>query len=60
MATKDRGLASMSPEKRREIASLGGKAAQQSGKGHSWTAEQSREAGKKGVAARRKQKEQAV
>jgi general stress protein YciG len=43
-----RGFASMTPEKRRLIASLGGKAAQAKGTGHRWTPEKAREAGSKG------------
>lgn len=43
-----RGFGSMSPEKQREIASKGGKAAHQKGTGHEWTSEQAREAGRKG------------
>jgi hypothetical protein len=38
----------MTPERRREIASMGGKAAQANGKGHRFTSEQAREAGRKG------------
>lgn len=37
-----RGLASMSPEKRREIASLGGKAAHAAGTAHKYTSEEGR------------------
>lgn len=43
-----RGFASMSPEKKKEIASLGGKAAHRLGVAHQWTSEEAREAGKKG------------
>jgi hypothetical protein len=38
----------MTPEKRRAIASLGGKAVQASGKAHRFTPEEARIAGKKG------------
>ena len=50
-----RGFAAMSAEKRRDIASKGGKMAHLKGKAHEWTAEQAREAGRKGgsVAHRR-------
>lgn len=47
MANK-RGFACLSPEKRREIASKGGKAAQSKPNAHRWTVEEAREAGKKG------------
>lgn len=39
-----RGFASMDPEKVREIASLGGKAAQASGTAHRYTSEEARAA----------------
>jgi uncharacterized protein len=38
----------MSPEQRRRIASLGGKAAQRKGTAHKWTREEAIAAGKKG------------
>lgn len=43
-----RGFASMDPEKQREIASKGGKAAHQSGNAHEFDSEEAREAGRKG------------
>ena len=43
-----RGFASMSPEKQREIASKGGRAAHQKGTAHEWTSEEARQAGRKG------------
>jgi uncharacterized protein len=43
-----RGFASMSPEKQREIASKGGRAAHQKGTAHEWTSDEAREAGHKG------------
>jgi hypothetical protein len=44
-----RGFASMSPEKRRRIASKGGKAAQRKGTGHRWaSSEEAAAAGSKG------------
>lgn len=43
-----RGFASMSPEKQREIASKGGRAAHEKGTAHEWTAEEARNAGRKG------------
>src|SRR5437660_2726238 len=43
-----RGFASMDPEKRREIASKGGKAAHAQGSAHEFTPEEARIAGRKG------------
>jgi uncharacterized protein len=43
-----RGFASMSPEKQREIASKGGRAAHQKGTAHEWSSEEARAAGRKG------------
>ena len=45
-----RGLAAMSPERRREIASKGGRPSQARGTAHQWTAEEASAAGKKGSA----------
>jgi len=45
-----RGLAAMSPERRREIASKGGRTSQARGTAHKWTPEEASEAGKKGSA----------
>lgn len=47
-----RGFASMSPEKRRAIASLGGKAAHKRGTAHEWNSEEARIAGQRGGRAR--------
>lgn len=44
----NRGFASMSPERQREIASKGGRAAHEKGTAHEWTAEEARQAGRKG------------
>jgi hypothetical protein len=49
-----RGFASMTPEKRRGIASKGGKAAQALGTAHKWTSEEAQYAGHKGGLAYRK------
>ena len=38
----------MSPEKQREIASKGGRAAHEKGTAHEWSAEEARNAGRKG------------
>jgi uncharacterized protein len=43
-----RGFATMDPEKQRRIASEGGRAAHKQGVAHEWSAEEAREAGKKG------------
>jgi len=48
------GFASMSKEKRRAIASLGGIAAHAKGRAHTWTREEAQSAGRKG-GLRRKQ-----
>ncbi len=47
-----RGFASMDEEKRREIASEGGKAAHEKGTAHEFDSEEAREAGRKGGQAR--------
>lgn len=43
-----RGFAGMDPEKQREIASEGGRAAHESGNAHEFSSEEAREAGRKG------------
>jgi general stress protein YciG len=48
-----RGFASMSPEKQREIASKGGRAAHQKGTAHEWSSDEARDAGRKGGMASR-------
>ena len=54
-----RGFASMSPEKQREIASKGGRAAHQKGTAHEWTSEEARDAGRKGgIASHQRRREQ--
>ncbi len=42
-----RGFAAMSPEKKREIASMGGRAAHACGRAHQFSSEEARAAGKK-------------
>jgi uncharacterized protein len=42
-----RGFAAMDPARQREIASLGGRAAHQSGHAHEFTSEEARAAGRK-------------
>lgn len=46
--TARRGFASMDPEKQKEIASKGGRAAHEKGTAHKFTSEEAREAGRKG------------
>src|SRR6478672_3782797 len=46
--SSNRGFAAMSPEKQREIASEGGRAAHQQGVAHEWNSEEARQAGRKG------------
>jgi general stress protein YciG len=53
MRKERRGFASMSPEKQREIASKGGRAAHQKGTAHEWSSDEAREAGRKGGMASR-------
>ena len=50
-----RGFASMNPDKQREIASKGGRAAHVQGTAHEWTSDEARAAGRKGGAASRHQ-----
>ncbi len=51
MGQKPRGLAALSPERRREIASKGGRAAHAKGTSYEWTPEEARRAGRKGGSA---------
>lgn len=46
--TSRRGFASMDPQRQREIASAGGRAAHRQGVAHEWSSEEAREAGRKG------------
>lgn len=46
-----RGFAAMPPDRQRELASRGGKAAHRKGTGHEWTVEEARRAGSKGGTA---------
>jgi general stress protein YciG len=48
---RKRGFAAISPERRREIASMGGRAAHLSGRAHQFTSEEARIAGSKGGSA---------
>ena len=49
-----RGFAGMDPERRREVASRGGKAAHERGTAHEFTPDEAREAGRKGGQAGRR------
>ena len=53
-ASSRRGFASMDPERQRQIASRGGKAAHASGNAHQFNATEAREAGRKGGLAGRR------
>jgi general stress protein YciG len=48
LGKQKRGLAALSPERRREIAAMGGRAAQEAGIAHSFTFEEAVAAGRKG------------
>ena len=53
MSKEQRGFASMGEAEQRRIASKGGKAAHEKGTAHEWTADEAREAGRKGGSAAR-------
>lgn len=54
-----RGFASMSQEKKREIARKGGRSAHVLGTAHEWTHEEAQEAGRKGgLISRRRRREE--
>jgi general stress protein YciG len=57
---RGRGFASMSPEKKREIASKGGKAAHALGTAHKWTSEEAQAAGRKGGSISRRRSKYSV
>jgi general stress protein YciG len=48
MEKKKRGFALMNPEKQKQIARKGGKAAHEQGVAHQWNSEEARNAGRKG------------
>jgi len=52
-----RGFAAMSPETQRRIASEGGKASHASGRGHRFSTEEARDAGRKGGLVSRRGKD---
>lgn len=51
---KRRGFASLSPERRRQIASMGGKAAWKKGVARHFTRDEARQAGQKSLPTRRR------
>lgn len=53
---KPRGFAAISPERRKEISSLGGKAAHAAGTAHKYTPEEAQAAGRKGGLAPHKRR----
>ena len=55
MEKQHRGFAAMDQEKQRVIASKGGRTAHERGTAHKWTAEEAREAGRKGGQASHRQ-----
>ena len=57
---KGRGFASMTAEKKREIASKGGKAAHALGTAHKWTSEEAQAAGRKGGSISRRRSKYSV
>jgi general stress protein YciG len=56
----NRGFASMDPQRQREIASEGGRAAHEKGTAHEFTSEEAREAGRKGGMARSANRRNAI
>lgn len=56
----NRGFASMDPQRQREIASEGGRAAHEKGTAHEFTSEEAREAGRKGGMARSANRRKAI
>ncbi len=55
-----RGFASMTVEKKREIASKGGRAAHALGTAHKWTSEEAQAAGRKGGSISRRRPKNAI
>ncbi|MFA6082311.1 MAG: KGG domain-containing protein [Patescibacteria group bacterium] len=51
---KKRGFGSMSPERRQEIARLGGQSAHAKGSAHRFTSEEARAAGQRGGRSKKK------
>lgn len=57
MSKEQRGFASMTEAEQRKIASKGGKNAHQKGTAREWTADEAREAGRKGETASKRRTE---
>lgn len=57
MSVKNRGFGSMSPERRSEVGKKGAETAKQKGHQHRWSSSAAKAASQKGLAARRKHKE---
>lgn len=57
---RGRGFASMTAEKKREIASKGGKAAHALGTAHKWTSEEAQAAGRKGGSISRRRSKYSI
>jgi uncharacterized protein len=57
---RGRGFASMSQEKKREIASKGGKTAHALGLAHTWTSDEAKAAGRKGGSISRRRPKNAT
>ena len=57
MSNSRRGFAAMDPEKQREIAQKGGRAAHEKGRAHRFTSEEARAAGRKGGQAASRDRE---
>ncbi|MAF04407.1 KGG domain-containing protein [Herbaspirillum sp.] len=58
-AKRPRGFAAMSPDKRKQIASMGGRHAHALGKAHQFTQEEAREAGRKGGGSKKSRRTKA-
>src|SRR6266545_4408408 len=57
---RGRGFASMTAEKKREIASKGGRAAHALGTAHKWTSEEAQAAGRKGGSISRRRSKYSI
>lgn len=56
LVPKPKGFATLTPERRKEISSLGGKSAHAKGTAHKWTSEEAMEAGRKGGSVPKKRR----
>lgn len=52
--SQSKGFAALSPERRREVSSMGGRTSAECGRGHRWTPEEARKAGLLGGRGRKK------